>query len=116
MTIQEREVGSVMSLDLGGRLVLGDGDEALRTAVQKLLAAGHKQILLNLAEVAYVDSAGLGALASALIEARRQQGSLRMHSPSKRLRDLLVMTRLVAALEISDSESQALAGFTEVKT
>lgn len=112
MTIQEREVGGVVSLDLSGRLVLGDGDEALKAAVQRLLAAGRKQILLNLADVVYVDSAGLGALASALIEARRQQGNLRMHSPSKRLRDLLVMTRLVAALEISDSEAQALAGFT----
>ena len=62
MTIRERTVDSVVVLDLSGRLVLGDGDQLLKETVQNLIASGRKHIVLNLAEVSYVDSSGLGSL------------------------------------------------------
>ena len=112
MTIQERSVDSVVALDLGGRLGLGDGDELLKETVDNLMTRGRKHVMLNLAGLSYVDSAGLGVLLSIFLEARKRGGSVRLHSPSKRLRDLLAMTRLLKELEVSDSESQALARFS----
>jgi len=111
MTIQERVVNSVAVLDLGGRLVLGDGDEALKQKIQALLAGGSTNVILNLAEVSYVDSAGLGSLVAVCLDARKLGGAIKLHSASKRLHDLFVMSRLVNVLDISESESHALAGF-----
>jgi anti-sigma B factor antagonist len=111
MTIEERAVEQVAVLDLGGRLVLGDGDEALRHKIQALMTGGSTQVVLNLADVSYVDSAGLGSLVAVCLDARKHGGAIKLHSASKRLHDLFVMARLVSVLDISESESQALAGF-----
>ena len=109
MTIQEREINSVVVLDLVGRLCLDDGDQLLKDTVQRVMNGGCRRVVVNLTSVTYADSAGLGALLSVFLEAKKQGGHLRLHSPAQRLHDLLVMTRLRSVLEVSDSESQALA-------
>lgn len=111
MTIQERAIDSAVILDLGGRLALGDGDGLLKERVQQLLGSGSRFIVLNLADVSYVDSAGLGALVAVFLDAKKSGGSLKLLNPSKRLHDLLTMARLLTVLEISGSEAEALASF-----
>jgi anti-sigma B factor antagonist len=111
MTIQERVVASVPVLDLDGRLCLGDGDVLLKETVRRLMRDGHLRVVLNLTNVTYADSSGLGSLMGTFLEARKNGVTLRLHSPSRRLHDLLVMTRLRDVLEISESESHALASF-----
>jgi anti-sigma B factor antagonist len=113
MTIQERAVDSVVVLDLGGRLVLDDGDGLLKERVQQLIAGGSRHIVLNLADVSYVDSAGLGALVAVFLDSRKQGGSVKLLNPSKRLRDLLTMARLLTVLEISESEAETMASFKQ---
>jgi anti-sigma B factor antagonist len=112
MTIRERAVDSVVILDLAGRLVLGDGDQLLKETVQNLVASGRKHVVLNLAEVSYVDSSGLGSLVAAFLGARKQGGAVKLASPSKRLHDLLAMAKLLTVLDVSDSEAKAVAGFS----
>lgn len=112
MTIEERAIGSVVVLDLAGRLVLGDGGGLLKDRVNALLKHGSKQVVLNLAEVTYVDSSGLGALVGTFLTAKNAGGALKLLSPSKRLHDLLAMARLLKVLDICDSEEQAVQSFT----
>ena len=114
MIIQERAVDSVVVLDLGGRLALGDGDGLLKERVQQLIAGGTRRIILNLTDVSYVDSAGLGALVAVFLDSKKQGGSVKLVNPSKRLRDLLTMARLLTVLEITDSEPEAVASFNSV--
>lgn len=114
MTIRERTVDSVVVLDLAGRLVLGDGDQLLKDTVQNLIASGRKHVVLNLADVSYVDSSGLGALVAVFLSARKQSGALKLLNPSKRLHDLLAIAKLLTVLDISDSEAQAVASFSAV--
>lgn len=111
MTIQERSVASVSVLDLDGRLCLGDGEALLKETMRRLMRDGQQRVVLNLAKVSYADSAGLGVLVGAFLEAKKHGATVRLHSPSRRLHDLLVMTRLRDMLDISDSESEALASF-----
>ena len=114
MTIRERTVDSVVVLDLAGRLVLGDGDQLLKETVLNLIASGRKHVVLNLAEVSYVDSSGLGSLVAVFLGARKQGGALKLLNPSKRLHDLLAIAKLLTVLDISDSEAQAVASFSTV--
>lgn len=111
MTIQERAIGPIAVLDLSGRLVLGDGDGLLKDTVSGLVAQGRKQILLNVADVSYVDSSGLGALVAIFLATRKDGGVLKLLSPSKRLHDLLKMARLLTVLEVCETEDQALSAF-----
>ena len=112
MTIRERAVEAVVVLDLSGRLVLGDGDQLLKDTVQNLMTTGRRHVVLNLAEVSYVDSSGLGALVAVFLGARKQGGALKLLNPSKRLHDLLAIAKLLTVLDISESEAQAVASFT----
>jgi anti-anti-sigma factor len=114
MTITERAIESVVVLDLNGRLCLGDGDELLKGTVRRLIQSGRKHVMLNLTNVSYADSSGLGALMAVFLDAKKQGGVVRLHSPSQRLHDLLVMTNLFAVLEISGSEAQALASLGSI--
>jgi anti-sigma B factor antagonist len=110
MTIQERSVDSVVLLDLGGRLVLGE-DHILKERVSSLLTSGSKQLVLNLADVSYVDSSGLGALVGSCLNARSQGGAVKLLRPSKRVLDLLSMARLLTVFDIFSSEHEALLSF-----
>ena len=111
MTIQERSVDAVVVLDMSGRLVLGDGAEHLKETAEALTARGCRQIILNLAEVSYVDSAGLGALLAVFFETKKHGGRVKLQQPSKRLHDLLKMAKLTTVFDITDSEHAGLAGF-----
>ena len=111
MTIQERVVGSVVILDLDGKLVLGDGDALLKDKVHSLVFQGRKQILLNLGKVAYVDSSGLGALVATSVTAKNNGGEIKLLSLTKRLHDLLSISKLVTVFDCYDSEPEALKSF-----
>jgi anti-sigma B factor antagonist len=111
MQIEERHVGDVKVLDLKGRVTLGEGDELLRDKVNSLLNQGHKKIVLNLAEVPYIDSAGLGEIVRTYTTVSKQGGSLKLLNLTKRITDLLSITKLLTVFETFDSENEAVRSF-----
>ncbi len=111
MDIKERVVGGVSILDLSGKIVLGEGDVQVKERIKDLLGDGQRRILLNLAEVNYIDSAGLGTLIGSYTTAKRDGGSLKLVNLTKRIKDLLAITKLITVFETFDSEAEALASF-----
>ena len=111
MDIKERVVGGVSILDLSGKIVLGEGDLQVKDRIKDLLSDGQRRILLNLADVNYIDSAGLGALISSYTTARREGGSLKLVNLTKRIQDLLAITKLITVFEAFDTEAEALDSF-----
>jgi anti-sigma B factor antagonist len=111
MDIKERVVGGVSILDLSGKIVLGEGDVQVKERIKDLLSDGQRRILLNLAEVNYIDSAGLGTLIGSYTTAKRDGGSLKLVNLTKRIQDLLAITKLITVFETFDSEAEALASF-----
>jgi anti-sigma B factor antagonist len=112
MQIEERSVGDVKVLDLKGRVTLGEGDELLKDKINSLLNQGHRKIVLNLAEVPYVDSAGLGEIVRTYTTVSRQGGSLKLLNLTKRITDLLSITKLLTVFETFDSETDAIRSFS----
>ena len=95
MKIEEHhEANSVVILDLDGKLMIGEGDILLREKVEGLVEAGHRRIILDLADVPYVDSAGLGEIVRCYTALSRKNGRLKLRNPSKRIQDLLAVTKL----------------------
>jgi anti-sigma B factor antagonist len=113
MHIQERPVSNVMVLDLQGKLTLGDGDELLRDKVNSLIQQEFKQILLNLENVPYIDSAGLGEVVRTYTTVSRQGGSLKLLHLTKRIQDLLAITKLLTVFETFDNEADAIKSFNK---
>lgn len=111
MTISERAVGAVSVLDLSGQLKQGDGAQLLSDKVRSLLQQGQKSILVNLKDVSYMDSAGLGELVQAFATTSRQGGRLKLVNTTSRLQDLLAITKLATVFELHDNESSAVASF-----
>ena len=111
MEIEERVVNSVTILDLKGKLILGEGDELLRDKVNSLVHQGRKNILLNLEGVPYIDSAGLGEVVRTYTTVSRQGGRLKLLHLTKRIQDLLSITKLLTVFETYDSEPEALKSF-----
>ena len=112
-TITERAVGGVCVLDIGGSITGDPGSaERLSDKVRSLLQQGEKRLVLNLGGVSYVDSAGLGELVSAYTTAARQGGSVKLLNVTKRLNDLLVITKLATVFESFDSEAAVVNSFT----
>ncbi len=111
MQIHEREMGSVTILDIHGKLTLGEGDELLRDKVNSLVHQGRKQILLNLADVPYIDSAGLGEIVRTYTTVSRQGGSLKLLNLTKRIQDLLAITKLLTVFETFENEKDAVKSF-----
>jgi anti-sigma B factor antagonist len=111
MDIKERVVKGVSILDLSGKIVLGEGDVQVKERIKDLMADGQRRVLLNLAEVNYIDSAGLGTLISSYTTAKREGGSLKLVNLTKRIQDLLAITKLITVFETFDSEAEALASF-----
>jgi anti-sigma B factor antagonist len=111
MDIKERVVGGVSILDLSGKIVLGEGDVQVKERIKDLLGDGQRRILLNLAEVNYIDSAGLGTLIGSYTTAKRDGGSLKLVNLTKRIQDLLAITKLITVFETFDNEAEALASF-----
>ena len=109
MTIGERTMGAATVLELSGRLVLGDGDEPLKGKVKALMLQGATHVMLNMTDVTYIDSAGLGALVGVSLSARHQGRVITLVNPSKRLLELLATARLQSVVKVCDSEAQALS-------
>ena len=111
MDMRERVVEGVTVLDLSGKIILGEGDVQIRERIKELLADGQKRILLNLAEVTYMDSAGLGGLISSYATVNREKGQLKLVNLGHRVQDLLSITKLITVFESYDDEKVALASF-----
>src|SRR5262249_59826142 len=112
MQIEERTVGDVVVLDLKGKITLCQGDELLKDKVNSLVNQGHKKIVLNLADVPYIDSAGLGEVVRTHTTVSRQGGSLKLLNLTKRITDLLSITKLLTVFETFESETEAVRSFS----
>ena len=111
LKIASREVDGVDILDLSGRITLGEGSVQLRDAVRGLIGKGKKHILLNLGDVNYIDSSGLGELVSAFTSAKNQQAEVKLLNLTKKVHDLLQLTKLYTVFDIYDDEASAIASF-----
>ena len=111
MKIEERAVGDVIVLDLKGKVTLGAGDELLKDKVNSLVNQGHRKIVLNLGGVPYIDSAGLGEVVRTYTTVSRQGGSLKLLNLTKRITDLLSITKLLTVFETFESENEAVQSF-----
>jgi len=113
MKVSTRQVDGVTILDLSGRITLGEGSVQLRDAVRDLLAKGQKHILLNLGDVNYIDSSGIGELVSAYTTARNQGGELKLLNLTKKVHDLLQITKLYTVFDVKDDEASAISSFSK---
>jgi anti-sigma B factor antagonist len=111
MEIVERTVSEVTVLDLKGKMTLGEGDELLKDKINSLLASGKKKLLLNLEAVPYIDSAGLGEVVRTYTTVSRQGGSLKLLNLTKRIEDLLSITKLLTVFDTFDSEAEAVKSY-----
>ena len=112
MKFTTRKVDGVTILDLSGRITLGEGSVTLRDAVKDVLATGAKSILLNLADVDYIDSSGLGELVSAYTSVKNQGGELKLLHLTTKVHDLLQITKLYTVFDIKDDETSAVGSFS----
>jgi anti-sigma B factor antagonist len=108
MVLNERRLDDVVILDLSGRITMGEGTLILRDHILKLLNAGERKFLLNLADVNYIDSSGLGELVTSFTTVRNQNGQLKLLNLTRRVQDLLQITKLLTVFESFDSEPEAL--------
>ncbi len=113
LKITTRQVDGITILDLSGRITLGEGSVQLRDATRDLLSKGSKLILLNLGDVNYIDSSGIGELVSAYTTVRNQGGELKLLNLTKKVHDLLQITKLYTVFDVKDDEASAIASFTK---
>lgn len=111
LEIRERAFDDVTLLDLIGKITIGDGSVQLREAVSKLLDAGRNRIVLNLSGVSYVDSSGIGELVSSLTTTKNTGGKLKLLNPPKKIKDLLMITKLLTVFEIHEDEGTAISSY-----
>ena len=112
MHIEERTVGDVVIVDVSGKITLGDGgDVVLKDKMRSLVQQGTKKVLLNLGDVSYVDSAGLGEIVQSYATVTKNGGSLKLLNVTKRIKDLLSITKLLTVFECHDNEAEALKSF-----
>ena len=112
MEIKERTLQDVVVLDLKGKLTIGEGDELLKERISNLVQQGHRKLLLNLEGVPYVDSAGLGEIVRTYTTVSRQGGKLKLVNLTKRITDLLSITKLLTVFETYESEDEAVNSFS----
>ena len=111
LNITERQAGDITILDMSGKVTIGEGSVALRTSIRKLLGEGKKKIILNLAQVGYVDSSGIGEFVSSFTAVNKEGGTLKLLSLTQKIQDLLAITKLLTVFDVYDSESEALSSF-----
>ncbi|MBI2834686.1 MAG: STAS domain-containing protein [Acidobacteria bacterium] len=112
MQIDERVVNDVTILDLKGKMTLGEGDELLKEKINSLVQQGRRKLLLNLGGVPYIDSAGLGEIVRTYTTVSRQGGKLKLLNLTKRIQDLLAITKLLTVFETFDAEQEAVRSFS----
>ena len=110
-TINVRQNGDVCVVDVSGKITLGDGSVVIREGVKKLVADGTKKIVLNLGDVTYIDSSGIGELVSAFTSVSNNGGNLKLLNLTKRVQDLLQITKLYTVFEVFNDEQSAVASF-----
>jgi anti-sigma B factor antagonist len=111
MNASTRQVNGVTVVDLSGRITLGEGSVVLRDTVRELIGKGEKRILLNLGDVTYIDSSGIGELVSAFTTVRNQGGELKLLNLTKKVHDLLQITKLYTVFDVKDDEVSAIGSF-----
>jgi anti-sigma B factor antagonist len=109
--LSSRQVGDVTVVDAAGRITLGEGSSALRDTLRDMVAKGQKKILLNLSEVSYIDSSGIGELVSGFTTVTNQGGSLKLLGLTKRVKDLLQITKLYTVFDVHDDEASAVRSY-----
>ncbi len=112
MKASTRQVDGITIVDLSGRITLGEGSVVLRDTVKDLLSKGQRKILLNLGDVSYIDSSGIGELVSAFTSVRNQGGELKLLNLTKKVHDLLQITKLYTVFDVKDDEAAAIAAFS----
>ena len=113
MKSNTRQVDGVSIVDLSGRITLGEGSTMLRDIVRDMIAKGNKKILLNLGDVTYIDSSGIGELVSAFTTVRNGGGELKLLNLTKKVHDLLQITKLYTVFDIKDDETSAIQSFNK---
>ncbi|HZH92236.1 MAG TPA: STAS domain-containing protein [Pyrinomonadaceae bacterium] len=111
LNINERQAGDVTVLDMSGKITIGEGSVALRTAIRRLIEEGKKKILLNLSQVSYVDSSGIGEFVASFTAIGREGGQLKLLNLTQKIQDLLAITKLLTVFDTYDDESSALNSF-----
>ena len=109
--LNNRQVGDVTVMDVAGRITLGEGSSALREALRELVSSDHKKILLNLGEVTYIDSSGIGELVSGFTTVTNAGGQLKLLGLNKRVKDLLQITKLYTVFDVHEDEAGAIRSF-----
>jgi anti-sigma B factor antagonist len=109
--LSSRQVGDVAVVDAAGRITLGEGSSALRDTLRDMVTKGQKKILLNLSEVSYIDSSGIGELVSGFTTVTNQGGELKLLGLTKRVKDLLQITKLYTVFDVHDDEASAVRSF-----
>ncbi len=112
MKASTRQVDGITIVDLSGRITLGEGSVVLRDTIRDVVAAGHKKILLNLGDVTYIDSSGIGELVSSFTSVRNQGGELKLLNLTKKVHDLLQITKLYTVFDVKDDEAAAVGAFS----
>jgi anti-sigma B factor antagonist len=110
--LASRQVGDVTVIDAAGRVTLGEGASAFRDSIRDLAAKGNKKLLLNLSEVSYIDSSGIGEMVSGFTTVTNNGGQLKLLGLSKRVKDLLQITKLYTVFEVFDDETAAIRSFS----
>jgi anti-sigma B factor antagonist len=109
--LNTRQIGDVSVVDVAGRITLGEGSSALRDTLREMVSKGQKKVLLNLGEVSYIDSSGIGELVSAFTTVTNGGGQLKLLNLTKRVKDLLQITKLYTVFDVHDSEVTAIRSF-----
>jgi anti-sigma B factor antagonist len=113
MKASNRQVDGINIVDMSGRITLGEGSVVLRDTIRDLVGKGQKKILLNLGDVTYIDSSGIGELVSAFTAVRREGGDLKLLKLTKKVHDLLQITKLYTVFDIKDDEATAIKSFSK---
>jgi len=113
-TLNFRELGDVTVIDVAGQIKLGEGAVSLRDAVRDLIGRNQKRILVNLAAVTYIDSSGIGEMVAAFTTLTNQGGQLKLLNLTKRVQDLLQITKLYTVFEVYDNEAHAIRSFSSI--
>jgi len=111
LNMKERQAGDVTVLDMDGKVTIGDGSVALRSAIRRLLEEGKKKVLLNLAGVGYIDSSGIGELVSSYTSIKNAGGQLKLLNLTQKIHDLLTITKLLTVFDVYESEADALNSY-----
>ena len=111
LNIAERQAGDITILDMDGKVTIGEGSVALRNTIRRLLGEGKKKILLNLGNVGYIDSSGIGELVSSFTAVNKEGGTLKLLNLTQKIQDLLAITKLLTVFDVFENEGEALSSY-----